>query len=139
MGGTGITGALSIARWWNARYQMQRQTSKSFRIVWTVRDSKQAEFTDVQEVLKYTQSDPRIEFCVYDSKQSGRLDAQKELESFLGGMTKRTGRIWLYASGPPGLLDSTQEACLKIQKGLKKKHDGPEGTNLEWHVASYSH
>ena len=84
---------------------------------------------------------PNAHFHIHVSSECGRLDPRDELGSFLGQHeARREGRVWVYVSGPEGLLASAETACVEQQRVLRSGKDRRTDviTELDWHVARYS-
>ena len=139
-GGTGITGALSIANWWAAIYGSTESMSKSLRLIWTIRVPNTVLVREVQELQALMAATSNMHFGVHVSSHAGHLDPERQLNDFLRGDTQN-GRAWVYASGPEGLLASVEAACVK-QGTRPDRTMGEVGstavTELDWYMARWS-
>ncbi|KAK0278520.1 hypothetical protein LTR35_009259 [Friedmanniomyces endolithicus] len=140
VGGTGITGALCIANWWAAKYSSLPAQTKSFRLVWTIRDRATAQVEEVQQLQALMRGAANMEFHVHVSSSAGRLDAEEEVRGFVGPRKgARQGKVWVYVSGPEGLLARVETACVKEKKELSRgERSGGLVSGLEWYVARWS-
>ncbi|TKA83918.1 hypothetical protein B0A55_00228 [Friedmanniomyces simplex] len=142
VGGTGITGALSIANWWASRFSALPPEARSFRLVWSIRERATGKVQEVQELQALMREAPNMEFSTHVSSTEGRLNADDELRNFLVPKKgSRQGKAWVYVSGPEGLLASVETACVKQGKLLRtEKGATSEGgiSALDWYVARWS-
>ena len=167
VGGTGITGAISLAHAWMQR--RGHEHGARFRIVWTVRERAAADLADITELRAQMGARARnMEFIVHVSSEAGRIDATGCLQKFMepatllelanemgthaagedailekgveGGAGRTTGvrpegTDWIYCSGPVGLLDVTDAACLKFQHQVGSRSRGVR--SLGWYCAKW--
>lgn len=156
-GGTGITGALCLANWWlSTRAGNAGDRRSKFRLVWSVRNRETAELDEVVELRRRIEETANSGFRLHVSAGNGRLDAERCLEEFCfdpdrpileeskeGTATESTrGKTWVYCSGPDGLLEATETACIKVEKEIRrsKKKQAARGRveTLEWYIARWS-
>ena len=126
VGGTGLTGAYSIALWWlktRASIEGQRIT-----LVWTIRHRGTANIREWQELQRTVEAHPRFRLILQVTSEEGRLDTDHILRESLAVVdaekesTAATGpvrSIWVYLSGPEGLLQAGESACLRVQKEIR--------------------
>lgn len=129
VGGTGITGALSIARWWAATHGPSRD--KTLRIVWSVRDKAMAQLQEVSDITQLLVPFAKAEVVVHVSNVDGRLDLEHEIKL----AAEASARTFVYISGPGGFSADAENACW-IQKRTCER-SGEHGT-LDWYIASYA-
>ncbi|RBR25384.1 uncharacterized protein FIESC28_01821 [Fusarium coffeatum] len=134
VGGSGITGALSLAHWWLET----RPANTRFDLVWTARHretTRLAEWQNLEEVAKTASG---FTVTTHVSSENGRLDAGQALRQALSG--RRTdGSGWVYSSGPPALLSATERACVEFQKDHRNKDNEKGWTvhDLSWYMARW--
>ncbi|KAH6687783.1 hypothetical protein F5X68DRAFT_168680 [Plectosphaerella plurivora] len=142
VGGTGITGAYSLARWWLSA----ASTAPRFTLIWTVRHREMAVVREWQELEETAQSLPNMQVTAHISSEHGRLDTLQTLQQALGPspwMDGRTeGDAWVYSSGPATLLSATEGACVKARKDIRASRRG-RGTaawavrDISWYMARW--
>ncbi|GKT62721.1 hypothetical protein ColTof4_01659 [Colletotrichum tofieldiae] len=136
VGGTGITGACSLARWWLEK----RPENRSFTLVWTVRHREAATITEWTDLEQSAGSMPNFTTITHVSSESGRVDANEYLQKALvlgqNSVVSSSNRAWVYSSGPAGLLDSVERACVEAQKSIRIAKNG--GTTNSWAVQNLS-
>ncbi|MCJ1405679.1 hypothetical protein MMC11_008908 [Xylographa trunciseda] len=141
VGGTGITGALSISHWWAHNFKSTTSKSKTLRLVWTYRTPETAQIPEVQQQLQAVMTaDCNMEFVKHVTAYAGRLDLGTQVGNFLGDGIQ-TGRVWVYASGPEGLLAGVEDACIR-QKNVLRNTRGLDGgrsvTAFDWYIARWT-
>lgn len=77
VGGTGLTGAYSLAIWWS-RWRA-RDIGSHFTLVWTVRDRDTASLREWIDLGKIVEAIPDMTLKVHVSSESGRIDPPQEL------------------------------------------------------------
>ena len=81
VGGTGITGALSLADTW--LHHRAREEGARFRILWTVRTQEAARVAEVDALREQMATlSSNMDVVVYVSREAGRLEPAAELASF---------------------------------------------------------
>lgn len=144
VGGTGVTGACSLALWW-IRYRSQDAAAK-FNLVWTVRQRSTSLVPEWVELEAAARQVDSLELKVHVSSEEGRVDAAQclrpALESGEGGRREASGKGWVYVSGPEGLLFSTEAACVSLRKEIRRGRETYGGVNwcvegLEWYSAKW--
>ncbi|KAK3713326.1 hypothetical protein LTR37_008518 [Vermiconidia calcicola] len=148
VGGTGLTGAYSMALWWLEN--RTRDARANFTLIWTVRHRGTAELSEWRELEKRVSGVENIQLRLHVSSESGRMDANRTLrEECSSSETSReavlTGRKgWVYVSGPAGLLNMTESACVDLEYELRRARratDQSQGTfaieKLEHYVAKW--
>ena len=178
VGGTGITGALSLAQTWLRHRGGER--SARFRLVWTVRTAETARVAEVEALQAQINANAvSMEIVVHVSRTLGRVDPvaclasffeptellapvrgpmtqQKPCDEVARGMDEKDGKAlvqrpepseatgWVYCSGPSGLLDATDGACLDLSRRLRASR-GASGapprtgtvSKLDWYCAKW--
>ncbi|KAI1340443.1 hypothetical protein F5Y15DRAFT_39706 [Xylariaceae sp. FL0016] len=164
VGGTGITGALSLAHWYLSR---QPPSISHFHLVWTVRSAPAAELREWHDLQAHAQAqgvNTNLHLHLHVSSSAGRLSPGATLHDILrADVTSSTARsagpspcqtsdprrhsAWVYVSGPRGLLSAAESACLEVRRELRaasrERRDSSTKTTpwsvetLEWHVAKW--
>jgi len=95
---------------------------------------------EVQQLQALMRGAANMEFHVHVSSSEGRLDAEEEVRGFVGPKEgARQGRVWVYVSGPEGLLAGVETACVKEEKELSRgERSGGMVSGMEWYVARWS-
>lgn len=134
VGGTGLTGAYSLAHWWLENRKNDRNAR--FVLVWTVRHRETADLAEWKSLVQQVQqSDTNMHLQLHVSSEQGRLDMQKTLRDCLSVSPSNTNEkdgqrdrrslprqsAWIYASGPAGMLDAADDACIDLQCELKRQ------------------
>ncbi|TKA55282.1 hypothetical protein B0A49_12684, partial [Cryomyces minteri] len=142
VGGTGITGALTIANWWAKEHGSRADQSKSLHLIWTVRTQEMTSVDEVQDLQTIMAAFRNMEFVVHVSSELGRLQPASQLSSFLASRVGSCGaRALVYVSGPDGLIQGTETACVEYRRGLRRAKDDKTGlavTELDCYVARWS-
>lgn len=136
MGGTGITGALSLADWWLAQQSTTLETQQRFKIVWSVRDIKMADLAEIRTLrdrLQRVQHTADIQIHV--SSQSGRMQPGLIVDNFVEAQQDSAGSTFVYISGPEGLATSAEEACVRQKRRLLQQNGTKE---ITWHNATFT-
>jgi ferric-chelate reductase len=144
VGGTGLTGAYSLALWWlENRTQDPRAR---FRLIWTVRQEETCRVREWAELEERTSSLSNFNLRLHISSTAGRLSPDITLQECLGGLEDRgksdTGiapKVWVYVSGPEGLLSAAETACLNRRQATRKARcrTAREREDLSWYVARW--
>lgn len=150
VGGTGITGAYSLAMWW-IKARGLNDDSK-FTLIWSVRHEEMACLKEWQELKAMAGTIPSLNVVEHISSLSGRLDPSQCIRRSLElgqecGATQIEAHssyieraAWVYSSGSDGLIRATESACVAARQEI---HDivkiGKEPTVLEldWHMAKW--
>lgn len=149
VGGTGITGAYSLALWWLKMRSIAGNTK--FTLVWTVRERESINVQEWFDLVKSAESQANMMVSAHVSAEMGRLDPQAYIRQSLGldlGMaTERrekgavsTGTAWVYSSGPEGLLQATQKACQVTDRDIRKlvRDQAPVAVkDMSWYIAKW--
>ena len=139
VGGTGITGALSLADWWITRQTTTSQTSQRLKIVWSVRDVKMMDIAEIRALQERFQSVKQTaELQIHVSSQSGRLQPGFVLETFVEAQSGSGGSTFVYISGPEGLAAGAEAACIQQKKRLRARHQQCGNGELSWHNATFT-
>ncbi|KAM0340360.1 hypothetical protein ACHAPU_010496 [Fusarium lateritium] len=142
VGGSGLTGALSLAHWW---LEMHRPNSR-FDLIWSVRQRESTRLAEWQYLEGRAKTVSGLVVRAHISSESGRLDAGQALR--LAVSTRDSvapaaqGQAWVYSSGPPALLSATQKSCVTMQKeirgGTREGYEkGWTVQDLTWHMARW--
>ena len=139
VGGTGLTGAYSLARWWYAN--RGHESNGSFTLVWTARQAEALQLEEWVELQGLCAVSGNMRLVGHCSSQGGRLDVTRVLEETLAKKDLRNeksgGHAWVYASGPNGLLTTTADACIDMEAKLRRARKSGGQSGLK--VASLSH
>ncbi|KAK1625532.1 hypothetical protein BDP81DRAFT_464023 [Colletotrichum phormii] len=142
VGGTGITGALSLAAWWLEK----RPANSTFTLVWAVRQGEATAITEWTQLQEVASSVPELTVVAHVSSESGRLDPTAYIRGALivGQHTKvyPVGHAWVYSSGPAGLIGTVERACVETQKGTiagrgGRSTDSWKVRDLGWYMAKW--
>ena len=136
MGGTGITGALSLADWWLSQQSTTLEAQQRFKIVWSVRDVKMSDLEDIRVLQDRIQ---RVEHTagiqIHVSSQSGRLQPGLVVDNFIEAQNTSAGSTFVYISGPEGLAAGAEEACVRQKRRLRQQNATKE---IAWHNATFT-
>ncbi|KAF4823391.1 putative ferric reduction oxidase 1 [Colletotrichum siamense] len=147
VGGTGITGAHSLALWWLKARSTAGDTK--FSLVWTIRERESVHVQEWFDLVKAAESQTNMTVSAHVSAEVGRLDPQEFIHQSLGlGMatdgrekgTVSTGTAWVYSSGPGGLLQATQKACQATDKDIRRlvRDQAPVSVKgISWYIAKW--
>ncbi|KAG6364608.1 hypothetical protein INS49_006210 [Diaporthe citri] len=146
VGGTGLTGAYSLAMWW-LKHRSQDQQAE-FQLVWTVRYNNMTNLREWKQLGDTVTSVPNMAIRVHVSSESGRMDTEGYLRDMLSTGSRSTTipdmrhKAWVYVSGPESLLSSTEMACLatrrKVRNGRRQQDSHPWlVADLEWFSAKW--
>lgn len=156
-GGTGITGAISIANWWvkNRSESKTRHGSVDsdlstktpiarLSLIWTVRYAGMASIREWTRLVAQAQKIAGLDIQLRVSSTDGRLDCSEYLESRIlhsgpylqDGSKQQTvdqasKQPWVYVSGPEGLLKSAEIACIDVRRRTEDRH------SLTWYIARW--
>ncbi|KAL0781865.1 hypothetical protein CaCOL14_003200 [Colletotrichum acutatum] len=142
VGGTGITGALSLTSWWLEK----RPTNSTFTLVWAVRHKEATAITEWAQLQEAASSVPELTVVAHVSSESGRLDPTSCIRGALiaGQHTKvdSVGHAWVYSSGPAGLIGTVERACVEARKGIVagrggRSTDSWKVRDLGWYMAKW--
>ncbi|VUC32436.1 unnamed protein product [Clonostachys rosea] len=150
VGGTGITGALSLAMWWiKARGSVD---DSKFTLIWSVRHEEMAYLKEWQELKAMAETVRNLNLVEHVTSLSGRLDPSNCIKHYLelgqecNGMQAETpsscsGRVaWVYSSGPDGLIRATESACVATRQeihNIVKNGGNPSVRELDWYMAKW--
>jgi ferric-chelate reductase len=145
VGGTGLTGAYSIARWWYDH--RSRETSSRFTLVWTARQGEAFQLKEWAELLQMCAACDNMDLQAHCSSKDGRLDVQALLkEQFIRSTglavdeeaaSLQERQAWVYASGPNGLLTAASDACIDLESDLRRARK--MSTASAYRVTSLNH
>ncbi|CAG9989230.1 unnamed protein product [Clonostachys byssicola] len=150
VGGTGITGAYSLAMWW-IKARGLTDDSK-FTVIWSIRHEEMAHLKEWQELKAMAGTIPYLDVVKHISSLSGRLDPSTCIRECLelsqeceatqieehGSYTERTA--WIYSSGPDGLIRATESACVAARQEIHdivKDGREPNVFELDWYMAKW--
>jgi ferric-chelate reductase len=132
VGGTGLTGAYSLAEWW-LKYRAQH-TRDRFVLVWTIRNRATAELSEWLDLQQRTSDETsNIHLVLHVSSEQGRLDVATSLREHLRDAASTTSmaaqenshideqHAWVYVSGPVGLLDQAEDACVDLERQIRRQ------------------
>ena len=134
VGGTGLTGAFSLAMWWLS--VRSKEPNASFALIWTVRRRDTALLREWQELegRASTEGSGKMSLKVHVSSEEGRMDVGAALKQRLSSQIaepeahereKGTALIsparsaWVYVSGPDGLLRQADDACVNLEHEVR--------------------
>ena len=160
VGGTGLTGAYSMALWWlNTR---SAEPNARFSMIWAVRHRDTAllrEWQNLEERAR-TVRPGKVNLRVHVSSEEGRIDVgealRQEVFASAAGAELHEGEkqtsptalcqsAWIYVSGPEGLLRQAEDTCVELEqevrasrrKGTKAGDGRVEIEILEHYVAKW--
>ncbi|KAM0554805.1 hypothetical protein ACHAPJ_006537 [Fusarium lateritium] len=141
VGGSGLTGALSLAHWWLE----SRPSNSRFNLIWTVRRRETTRLSEWQQLEGVAKTVPGLALSTHISSERGRLDTGKALRHVLSGQAAdmaEQGRGWVYSSGPATLLSATERSCVEIQKDMRRRtkeryEKGWIVEDLSWYLARW--
>ena len=146
VGGTGLTGAYSLALWWLKNRSQDARAE--FQLVWTVRYNNTTNIREWRELENMVASVPNMTIRVHISSVFGRIDAEVYLRKILLTGSRSTTALstrhkaWVYISGPESLLKSTEIACLATRRSVgnspRQQDSQPWNVeDLEWYSAKW--
>ncbi|KAH8783063.1 hypothetical protein F5883DRAFT_599431 [Diaporthe sp. PMI_573] len=146
VGGTGLTGAYSLALWWLKNRSQDAQAE--FQLVWTVRYNNTTDIREWRELEDMVASVPNMTIRVHVSSEFGRIDTEGQLRDILSTGSRDTTvpdkhhKAWVYISGPKSLLSSTEVACLATRRKVRtasRQQDSQSWlvADLEWYSAKW--
>jgi ferric-chelate reductase len=139
VGGTGITGALSLANWWMSRQSTTPPTKSRLKIVWSIRDINMA---DVAEIHAFRQRLQNLEHTadlqIHVSSQSGRLLPGLVLDNFIEAWSGSVDNTFVYISGPEGLAAAAETACVQQKRQLSASRQETGRREISWHNATFT-
>ncbi|KAJ4393054.1 hypothetical protein N0V93_002261 [Gnomoniopsis smithogilvyi] len=141
VGGTGLTGAYSLAIWWS-RWRA-RDSASHFTLIWTVRHRDTALWREWTDLIGLVDAIPNMTLKLHVSSKSGRIDPPQELRrafaSSESASRKEKREAWVYVSGPAGLLNAAEDACLSLKQAVTKGKDGGLSavTHIDYYVAKW--
>ncbi|KAJ3043976.1 hypothetical protein HDV00_003503 [Rhizophlyctis rosea] len=125
-GGTGITGALSIAKAFltlrTANPLPSWFRTRKVTLVWTLRA---CDYVPISSLTDWEDNVDGVDVLVHltgEGGQSGRVDVKQLVDGTVkgvGGEDVESG-VWVYASGPVGLLNGVRDVCVDWNVGAKK-------------------
>lgn len=137
VGGTGITGALSLADWWLSQKSPRNGVHGHLRIIWTIRERTMADLAEIhalQAAMKAS-TEHKASLQIHVSSETGRLDPNEAIEELLSGLE---GRAFVYISGPEGLSAGVEDACVRIKRTKARHHVGGPPLELVSYLASFT-
>lgn len=140
VGGTGFTGAYSLAMWWS-RWRA-RDAGSHFTLLWTMRDRDTASLKEWTEMVGIVDAIPNMTLTLHVSSESGRIDPPQELRRAFAlseGMRKEKRAAWVYVSGPAGFLSDVEDACLQVKQEVTKSNTGGllAVTRVDYYIAKW--
>lgn len=140
VGGTGITGALSLANWWISRqYPTTTPSKPRLKIVWSVRDIKMADIAEIHAFRERLQTlEQTADLQIHVSSQLGRLLPESVLDDFIETRPDSTDNTFVYISGPEGLATSAEDACVRQKRLLRASRQPNRRKEISWHNATFT-
>ncbi|KAM0210004.1 hypothetical protein ACHAQI_006116 [Fusarium lateritium] len=142
VGGSGLTGALSLAHWWLET----RLVNSRFDLFWTVRRRETTRLAEWQQLEGVAKTVSSLTVNAHITSERGRLDTGETLRQALSARRSidpaAQGQGWVYSSGPPALLSATERACIQFQRDIRgnAKGDNEKGwavQDLSWYMARW--
>lgn len=150
VGGTGFTGACSLASWWLKARAMEPDTR--FTLIWTIRNLEMANVKEWHELEDIARSTPTLTLVAHVSSENGRLIPSVHIRQCLGLSQETAGlpiteagqsagtRAWVYSSGPDSLVRATENACVEVRREIKALAGGADNVpapKLDWYMAKW--
>lgn len=150
VGGTGITGAHSLAIWWSRTRALEDESR--FTLVWTVRHEEMTNIREWMELKHMARSMAKLRLVTHVSSQSQRLDPlahirqsleiRSEADSISTDKRNSPSRriAWVYSSGPDSLIRATEKACIEARRGIQntaKRGGATSLDGLEYYMAKW--
>ncbi|KAF5688572.1 hypothetical protein FDENT_4792 [Fusarium denticulatum] len=136
VGGTGVTGALSLARWWLDTGSVNGR----FTLIWTVRTREPLDIREWTDLMEMATTNSSLEIRSHVSSEIGHLDTALILrEAFKVHNVLATdgGRDgWVYSAGPDALVKATERSCIEVRKDLKRSRKS--GDRRTWALKDFS-
>ncbi|KAH7144769.1 hypothetical protein DER46DRAFT_630229 [Fusarium sp. MPI-SDFR-AT-0072] len=138
VGGTGVTGALSLARWWLDAGSVNGR----FTLIWTLRTREPLEIKEWTDLTDMATTNSSLEIRSHISSENGRLDTALILrEAFKvhnAMAADASGDGWVYSAGPNALIKATERSCIEVRKDLmRSRKSGDQGAwalkDLSWY------
>ena len=123
VGGTGVTGANSLALWWLEN--RTKEPHARFLLIWTVRHRETANLREWQDLEQRMMSAENMQLRLHISSENGRLDVEDALRAEFSsaipnsGQAETGGKAWVYVSGPAGLLSKAENASVDLKRELR--------------------
>ncbi|CAH0046840.1 unnamed protein product [Clonostachys solani] len=150
VGGTGITGAYSLAMWWiKAKGSID---DSRFTLIWSIRHEEMAYLKEWQELKAMAGTIRSLDVFEHVSSLSERLNPSNcirhclELGQEYEAMRSETHSscaermAWVYSSGPDGLIQATESACVAARQEIHdivKTGRKPTVLELDWYMAKW--
>ncbi|KAF4975336.1 hypothetical protein FZEAL_7869 [Fusarium zealandicum] len=148
VGGTGITGAYSLVTWW-LRFRAQH-TNTNFTLVWALRHREAANVKEWNHLEVMAATIPNLTLVTHFTSDEERMDPAEQIRRALGlgnplgthlsiprGQPNGDERAWVYSSGPDGLIQSTEEACMKIKREIRATKGKSSVQEIDWYMAKW--
>ena len=137
VGGTGVTGALSLAEWFVA-YRMYNSRA-TFTIIWSVRNASMAAVSEWQTLVgRSAEMSGPLRLRLHVSSEYGRLNVDEAIRAELAGSNEGEGTsAWLYISGPTGLLRAAEDTCCDIEVEMRAAKNRGESSVVAVDKFSY--
>ncbi|KAH7009741.1 ferric reductase like transmembrane component-domain-containing protein [Ilyonectria destructans] len=152
VGGTGITGACSLAFWWLKARSMD--TNTMFTLIWTVRNRDMVNIKEWHELGDIARSTSNLKIMAHISSEDGRLNPSVHIRQHLGLTEKAAGlsgtevgqgagnSAWVYSSGPDSLIQATETACVEARREMKALaktvgNEPAQTQKLDWYMAKW--
>ncbi|SCN99991.1 uncharacterized protein FFB20_11045 [Fusarium fujikuroi] len=139
VGGTGVTGAISLARWWLDA----GSANGRFTLIWTVRTSEPLEIKEWADLVDVATTSRNLDIRSHISSENGRLDTalilREAVEVRNATDTDARGDGWIYSAGPHALVKATERSCIEVRKDLvRSRNSGNQGSwalkDFSWYI-----
>lgn len=142
VGGTGITGALSLAERFvriKTSPDSSEYTCQNLNVVWSIRNTEDAPLTDIASLqAKAVEAGVDLPFRRHVTGSGrARMDFDKVISEWVvqTGVVvdgkKGGGKLWVYFSGPQGFMNTGEASCVALRNELQL------GGTLEWYSAKW--
>ncbi|KAG5782718.1 hypothetical protein H9Q73_003653 [Fusarium xylarioides] len=136
VGGSVVTGALSLARWWLDAGSVNGR----FTLIWTVRTREPLEIKEWTDLVDMARTNDNLDIRSHISSDNGCLNSALILrEAFTAQNVMASdarGDGWVYSEGPDALVKATERSCVEVRKDLKRsRKSGDRGT---WALKDFS-
>ncbi|KAF5548548.1 ferric reductase [Fusarium phyllophilum] len=139
VGGSGVTGALSLARWWLDAGSVNGR----FTLIWTLRTRESLEIKEWTDLVDIASTNSNLDIRSHISSENGRLDTALILRDAFTAQNVMAaaarGEGWVYSAGPDVLVKATERSCVEVRKSLKSsRNSGDQGAwalrDFSWYI-----
>lgn len=145
VGGTGMTGAYSLAIWWSETRASMGDSR--FTFVWTIRDRKSSMIQEWQSLSEVAARTPRLELVTHVSSEQGRLDPAIHIRRALSRETQGASAVekdkvdapasvWVYSAGPDGFVRAVKGACIAARIDVRRNAQ-TKLKDFDWYIAKW--